>query len=800
MNQGPVARDRVVPRDSAEGLRIFVRLAAGYAVLGGLVTLLGWTFEIPRLTDWKNDGISMFPNPSLCAVLSGLALLVGNRPAERAIARVAAIVVLALGGLTLWEHLFRVSLGIDTALFDRPWGQTAATAPMRMGPPASTSFFLLGAALFLRTFGGRARSVSAGLGVAVSAIALLSLIGHLYGAQQMYTVKFATAIAMQTASIIVALALATVASVPEREPMRTLRSPGAAGLLARRALPWVLALALGLGWIRLYAQEHGWVDTAFGTAARTFLEIVLLVGVLWGAVRRVRQHEHALRETEGEVRRQAKQLSAFLDTAAIALHRADSDGTILWANDAELRMLGYARHEYVGHKISEFHADPHVIADMLARLHRGEKLVEREARLWCKDGSIKSVLVDSSVLWDEGGFVHTQCFTRDITDRKRADGEREEANRRKDEFMAILGHELRNPLGPIRNAAHFLKLKSPDDADSRRSVEMIERQVAQMARLLDDLLDVSRLSRGSLELRRTRFTLGDVVERAVDTCRHEIEAKGHRLHLRTPSGRVDLVADRERLIQILGNLIGNATKYTPAGGRIDVEVVAGERDLEMKVKDSGIGIPQESLTKIFELFARVDGSHGREGGLGIGLTLVRQLVELHGGTIEARSGGVGKGSEFVLKLPIVAGPDSEVRMAREQASPSVPCRVLVADDNPDAVESLRLLLAAGGHEVRTAFDGEAAVRVAREFQPHVALLDLGMPKADGYEAARRIRSQQWGGGIYLVALTGWGQEADKRRGRDAGFDTHFVKPVAMEALHQLLAGISPTLSEPSAAS
>ncbi len=822
MTQDPVEDDRAASSGTANGRRALVLLLATYAIAGGLVTLVGWTIEAPRLTDWRNDGISMFPNPSLAAILAGIALVLpmpsgspmgpGSPSAPgsptragsiaRTLARILACAVLALGGLTLLEHLTGANLGIDTLLFDRPWGQSAAASPMRMGPPASGSFLLLGASLLLRTFGGRARSASSALGVAVCSIALLSLIGHLYGARQMYTVPYVSSIAMQTASILLALALGAVASVPEREPMRTLLDHGSAGMLARRALPFILVLSIGLGWLRIVAQERGFVDTSFGTAARTFLEIVLIVGVLWGAVRRVRQHERALRRSEAEVRHQAKQLAAFLDTAAIALHRAGPDGTILWANQAELRMLGYAQDEYVGRSILDFHVDRGVIEDLLARLGRGEKIVERASRMRCKDGSVKHVLIDSSVLWDEGRFVHTQSFTRDVTDRVRADLEREEANRRKDEFMAILGHELRNPLGPIRNSAHYLALQELDDPSARQAVERIERQVAQMARLLDDLLDVSRLSRGSLGLRRSRIVLQDVVETAIDGCRHEIAERGQTLTTSLPSERIELHADGERLVQVLGNLIGNATKYTPSGGSIDVRVSQRTRDLEITVADTGNGIPAESLNRIFELFARGDHTGGREEGLGIGLTLARQLVLLHGGTIEARSEGACRGSQFVIRLPIVARPDDDGRAPPAPRAPTAsraptarqtsdaPCRILVADDNADAVESLKLLLQAAGHDVRTAKDGESAVRVARDFQPNVALLDLGMPKVDGYEAARQIRELGWGKRIFLVALTGWGQESDKRRGREAGFDAHFVKPVAPEDLSAILARAS----------
>jgi CheY-like chemotaxis protein len=330
---------------------------------------------------------------------------------------------------------------------------------------------------------------------------------------------------------------------------------------------------------------------------------------------------------------------------------------------------------------------------------------------------------------------------------------------------------------------------------------MIERQVAQMARLIDDLLDVSRITRGTLELRRERVALNDVVDAAVDACHDDLQARGHRLRIDLPSTPIELQADRERLIQVLSNLIGNAAKYTPAGGRIALHVEAKPpATLVVTLTDDGIGIPPDKLTEIFDLFARVDQSLERQGGLGIGLTLARQLVELHGGTIEARSEGVGYGSEFVLKLPVIAASAPEATVAIVPDVPVAPLRILVADDNEDSAESLKLLLESAGHEVHAVFDGQAAIATIEEIRPDVALLDIGMPGANGYEVARRVRAEPWGRDVRLVALTGWGQQADKQRARDAGFDDHLVKPVPLEALDALLATVAETRgATPSAA-
>ena len=763
--------------------------AAAYAITGGLVTLVGWTANVERLADWKGDGIAMFPNTAVAAVLSGVAILLqGVRtPTARTLARCLGATVAAIGGLTLVEHLTGVGLGIDTLLFERPWGQGAAAAPMRVGPPASTAFLTIGTAIVLSTYGARGRAMNAALGIGVAAIALLTTTGHLYGAAPMYMIPRLTGISFSTATMILALAIGLVARAPDRQPMRTFVEQSAAGMLARRAFPIILLLALVLGWLKLAVERAGLVDVPFGTALRTVSEIGLLTGLLAWAVGMIRKHERALRDSETEVRLQATQLAAFLETAPIPMHRTGPDGTVLWANDAELEMLGYARDDYVGHPIAAFHVDQQAVEDMTARLRCGEKVLDHPARMRCKDGSIKSVLIDASVLWDEGRFVHNQCFTRDVTERERVEAERDEMDRRKDEFIAILAHELRNPLAPVRSAAHYLALRTGPESELARPVAIIERQVAQMARLIDDLLDVSRMSRGVLVLRPERVACADVVEAALDACRDELQAKGHELRVETPAGHVELEADRERLVQILCNLLGNAIRYTPANGRIGLEVVARDHTLEIAVRDDGVGIPPGKLEEIFDLFARIDRSFERQGGLGIGLTLVRQLVELHGGTIEARSGGVGHGSEFVLRLPIVVSAAPAPVPAVELAPVSAPLRILVADDNEDAVEGLALVLELRGHAVQTAFDGEQAMAIFEQHRPDVALLDIGMPLADGYEVARAIRAHPWGTTTYLIALTGWGQRSDRARAQEAGFDAHLVKPVPQHALDRLLA-------------
>ena len=371
-----------------------------------------------------------------------------------------------------------------------------------------------------------------------------------------------------------------------------------------------------------------------------------------------------------------------------------------------------------------------------------------------------------------------------------------ENDRKKDIFLAVLAHELRNPLAPIRNAASYLRRIQPGSPELKRPAEIIERQVSIMARLVDDLMDVSRISRGTLALRMGRVDLAEVVEAAAEGCRDDVNARGHVLTVILSERPLPIRGDRDRLVQIFGNLVSNAVKYTPDGGRIDVELKAGPGVIEATVRDNGRGIPGPKLREIFELFTQVERAFDKEEGLGIGLTLAKQLVELHGGVIEARSEGAGRGSEFYVRLPRVV---IDAAPAPRAAVPSVlPRRILVADDNEDSAESLALLLEAHGHQVQVAYDGESALAAAERFRPDVAFIDIGMPKRSGYEVAEELRLRPWTEAVRLIAVTGWGQEADRKRAQEVGFDAHLVKPATPEALLGLLASFDTPCAGPTA--
>lgn len=687
------------------------------------------------------------------------------------------------------------------------------------------------------------------------------------------------------------------------------------------------------------------------------LELMNTVSVQIGQFIEKKWAEHQLRMSERE-------LAEFFETATIGLHWEDEHGTILRANRAEFELLGYDVAEYLGHRMAEFHVDPDVSSDMMARLKAGERLRDFPAKLRRKDGAITDVLIDASVVWKDGRFIHARCFMRDLTELLRSertsrfladasaalvtiaddentlqkvaslavpsfadwatvdilqtDGslrrvavahvdpekvklaheihsrfpedpiegratwevirtgkpklvsdispdnlrvfacseeyfrilqelglksyiavplnvrgkllgvlsfilaesgnlyrqsdlsiaedlahraaiaientqlyqELRQADRRKDEFLATLAHELRNPLAPIRNALHVLRLGGANSTTFEGSRQMIERQLEQMVRLVDDLMDVGRITRDKLDLRREFVELTHIIESAVETSQPLINQARHELIVKLPSQSIMLYADATRLSQVFSNLLNNSSKYTPAGGTISFVVDTDEKHAIIRVRDNGVGIPKESLPHLFELFSQVDRNLERsQGGLGIGLMLVRRLVEMHGGRVEAFSDGPDLGSEFVIHLPYERAFSTQVSAAetpsRNLGTPAS-LNVLVVDDNVDASSSLCEMLELMGHRTRSAEDGLAAIDAASQFDPHLILLDIGLPKLNGYDACRRIRQLSNGSRMTIVALTGWGQEKDRQNSTDAGFNLHLVKPLQFEQLEQIL--------------
>ena len=373
----------------------------------------------------------------------------------------------------------------------------------------------------------------------------------------------------------------------------------------------------------------------------------------------------------------------------------------------------------------------------------------------------------------------------DVTARARADAALRDADRRKDEFLAMLAHELRNPLAPIRTAAEVISRRVTGDVTTQRAAEVVQRQATQLTRIVDDLLDVSRISMGHIELKRETLLLSDILDHAMETVAPMFRAKHHVVSVASGLDPLHIRGDRARLVQSFGNVMTNAAKYTDSGGRVSIHVSSTDEAVTVEIRDTGTGISAEFMPRLFDLFAQADRTLDRaEGGLGIGLSVVKKLVEMHGGRITARSEGLGRGSTFEFTLPRVAAPTSA-----EQETPGaivVSRRILVVDDNSDAATSLSELLKMDGHQTQPAFSAEEALSLAQSFNPEVVLLDIGLPHMDGYEVARRLRHSILRKGATLIALTGYGQAEDRERAKAAGFDAHLVKPVDLAALTRLL--------------
>jgi len=467
------------------------------------------------------------------------------------------------------------------------------------------------------------------------------------------------------------------------------------------------------------------------------------------------------------------------------------DGTILFVNNAYALALGTTPERLTGGSFWEFVApgDRQRVRDMLDALTPHHPLARIENRLRTGEGERWTLWTNRALEFDAAGrVVEAQSSGIDITERKRFEEALATADRRKDEFLATLSHELRNPLAPLRNALFLLRRADGGRAAGDPLYEMMERQMNHLVRLVDDLLEMSRVSRGAFELRKERVEVATIVRNAVETSESLIKRARHRLEIALPEAPLFLDGDPVRLAQILSNLLNNAAKYTDDGGQIFLSARGDGATVLITVRDTGVGMEPELLGRVFEMFSRGDRRAVRgESSLGIGLALARRLAEMHGGTIEAHSAGLGKGSEFSVRLPLARQPAADSKPVIRARPPLPHRRILVVDDNRDAADSLGMLLAVLGAEVRIARDGAEALREFSAYEPSIVLLDIGMPGMDGYEVARRIRSGFPERRAAIVALTGWGQEADRLRAREAGFDHHLVKPADVETLQGLLA-------------
>jgi len=517
-----------------------------------------------------------------------------------------------------------------------------------------------------------------------------------------------------------------------------------------------------------------------------------LVSIMADATERKRAEERLLIEHQ--------RLELALGAGRMGAYDMDMRDNVLWWSVQTYRLFGVSEQDFVptpAHVLALLHPDDR--EDFIRRRAEaieGHRPFVHEFRILRPDGTQAWLGHRGHVEYDAGGRpVRIFGVTMDITERKLVETRLQDADRQKDRFIAMLAHELRNPLAPIRNAIAVLRKIGGADATSAWCHDVIDRQVSQMAHLLDDLLDASRLNHGHLRLRMQPLQLATAIDRAIEIARPVIDAGGHSFALHIPARPIELEGDLTRLAQVFSNILINAAKYTPRGGAIALTLEREGQQALVSVTDTGIGIESHHGERIFEMFGQVESSLARaQGGQGIGLALAKALVEMHGGTIAASSEGLGKGSRFEVRLPLAAmeveaNPDAT---GAGESSAAAGCRVLVVDDMRDSADSLALAVQALGHEVEVAYSGEAALRKVEATRPDIVLLDLGMPGMDGYEVCRRIRATPWGHEVLLVAQTGWGNDNDREATRRAGFDHHLVKPVELGALAALLESASPS--------
>ena len=494
---------------------------------------------------------------------------------------------------------------------------------------------------------------------------------------------------------------------------------------------------------------------------------------------------------------EARLLSAIVESSDDAIISKSLDGMIQSWNAGAERLFGYSAQEAVGRHVSLIIPQDRIQEEdrIIATLKEGKRVDHFETERKRRDGRRIPVSLTISPIYDDTGrVIGASKIARDVTDRKRMEDDLRQlaanlalTDQRKDEFLATLAHELRSPLAPLSNMIEVLKRSEKEPVKAAQARDTIDRQLRHLVRLVDDLLDLNRITYNRLELRRSEIPLTPIIQQAVEASRPLIDSSRHELRVNLPPNPIYVNADPNRLAQVFGNLLHNSAKYTPPGGRISVTAERRDDEAVVTVRDTGSGIPADKLDRIFEMFLQLDPSPERaQGGLGIGLTLVKRIAQMHGGTVEARSEGEGRGAEFLVRLPAMkeAPKGATPAQVEENAAPST--RILIVDDNRDSADSLAMLLSLAGHQTFVANDGVEAVEAAERHRPETILLDVGLPRMNGHDVCRKIREKPWGQDMMIVAMTGWGQDEDRRKTHDAGFDGHLVKPVNYPALLELL--------------
>ena len=774
-------------------------IAGAYALVGGVSSFCGWLFDVRRLTDWYNNGISIQPNATLCVALSGLALLMLYAQRRRAAAVCGGLVAL-IGGATLLEWITGVSFGIDSLLlFRREWGRVGVIVPGRMGPPGSLSWTLIGTALLLASLAKRPawrRWVSV-LALLSLMLGLISTVSYLYGASILHTMPRLTVIALQTATFIIALSIGLLASVPDRQPLRGLLVDNAAGMLARRMLPVLIGLPIVLGWLRVTAQNAGMFDSAFGSTLRTIVEIILLSVLLWQAIALVSRHEEALRA-------QQEELTDAQRIAHVGSWHWDAATDVTSGSDELYRIYGLdpAAGPFPDFKDQDDALYPHQswqrINDATRQALRTGVGYELSVTA-LRNGQTIWITTRSEAVRDASGrIIGLRGTVQDVTATKeqedalaRAYETAEAANIAKDNFLATLSHGLRTPLTPVLATLSSWEALRNFPEELREDLLLVRRNVDLEARLIDDLLDLTRIVKGKIVLHLEVLDVQKLLDSLVGMYRSEINAKRIGLSMTAEATRCFVRGDPGRLQQAIWNLLKNAVKFTPAGGRIDI-TTRNDADghVQVLIHDTGIGISADALKRLFQPFEQGDSELvKRYGGLGLGLAISRTLLEAQDGTIDAQSEGSGRGATFIITLPCVDEPTGHDAVTADPSPIDAPVahercfRVLLVEDHADTARVMARLLRASGHEVLTAYTVADAVAAIGEREFDILLSDIGLPDGTGIDLIRQAREQH-GVTIPAVALTGFGMEDDILKTREAGFVDHLTKPVNFARLEE----------------
>lgn len=810
-------------------VRVWSCAAAITTAFLGLLVLAGWYLDIPMLETVLPGLPSMKPNTALCFVLGGVSLWILGAPRAsrlaRHVARACAAAIALTGALTLSEHLFGWNLGIDELLFRDAPRSIGTSSPGRMSPLSALGFVLDGAALLALSLPARAGTAQMLALAAISTGAVMA-VGYLFGT--MWLVALTPFSATSIHSTVASLTLATgiLCARPDAGPMRSLTSDTAAGRTARRLLPAAIVVSVLLNRVEIFGAEKSHWPLAIAVVGVTVAECVVLAGLIWWSADISRRAEEALRASEERVRLATEAAQIGVWVRDIAADRVEWTPVLhaLFGLPAG-RPITYQMFLELVHPDDREH-----VARDVREAMAGKPDYAVDYRIIRPDGEIRWIAAHGRISYEHGAPTRSVGVAMDVTDRVRIarmreellDGERaaratvEKVGRMKDEFLATLSHELRTPLTAILGWSRIARKKQAPP-EIARCLDVIERNARLQEQLVADLLDMNRILSGKLRLEMSAVSLPSIVKAALETVRPAADAKQIRCTLRVdlaPDGGV-IAGDPGRLQQVVWNLLSNAIKFTPKGGQVDIALGSDDSSLELRVADAGKGIAPEFLPYIFDRFRQADTSTTREhGGLGIGLAITRELVELHGGTVEAESAGVGRGSVFTVRLPLAAAlpeigerapssergarqltaalPEVDARSAEQEWGRLDGLRVMVVDDDHDTCEMVRRLLIESGADVISLTSAKGALAALERRPPDVIVSDLGMPEMDGFELIRRVRAKSpaSGGGVPAVALTAFVRAEDEARARADGYQAFVQKPIEPSRLINTIVSVA----------